>query len=123
MIVYFYPKDNTAGCSVQAQDFSEHKDAFAKLAITSLAYLVIASKAIKSLLLTKPSIFALISDSDETLCQYFGVIGEKKLYGKTSLGVVRSTFVFDKNAKLQHELRNVRAKGHVQKLFDLLQQS
>ncbi|WP_410471900.1 peroxiredoxin [Faucicola mancuniensis] len=123
LIVYFYPKDNTAGCSVQAQDFSEHKDAFAKLGYHIIGVSRDSVKSHQKFIINKAINFALISDSDETLCQYFGVIGEKKLYGKTSLGVVRSTFVFDKNAKLQHELRNVRAKGHVQKLFDLLQQS
>lgn len=121
LIVYFYPKDNTAGCSVQAQDFSQFSTEFAKLGYQIIGVSRDSVKSHEKFIQTKAINFPLISDSDEQLCQHFGVIGEKQLYGKTYLGVVRSTFVFDKNAKLVHELRNVKAKGHVEKLLAMLQ--
>ena len=61
-----------------------------------------------------------MSDTEEQLCQYFGIIAEKKLYGKVSLGVVRSTLIFDNAGKLVHEMRNVRSKGHMDKLLAVL---
>lgn len=122
LILYFYPKDNTSGCSLQANMFSQHQDDFAKLGYHIIGVSRDGVKSHERFITSKHINFPLISDVDEKLCQYFGVIGEKKLYGKVSLGVVRSTFVFDKNANLQLELRNVRAKGHIENLLALLQQ-
>lgn len=121
LILYFYPKDSTSGCSLQASMFSQYQDEFAQLGYQVIGVSRDSVKSHERFIHTKQLNFPLISDADEKLCQYFGVIGEKKLYGKVSLGIVRSTFVFDKNAKLQHELRNIRAKGHVEDLLALLQ--
>lgn len=123
LILYFYPKDNTSGCAVQAETFSQYQAEFAKLGYQIIGVSRDSIKSHERFITNKNITFPLVSDSDEKLCQHFGVIGEKKLYGKVSLGVVRSTFVFDKNATLQHELRNVRAKGHVEKLLEQLQQN
>lgn len=121
IIVYFYPKDNTAGCSTQAEDFSRLQAQFAKLGYAIIGVSRDSLKSHEKFIHAKHITFPLISDTDERLCQHFGVIGEKNMYGKKVLGVVRSTFVFDRQGKLQHELRNVRAKGHVESLLELLQ--
>lgn len=123
LILYFYPKDNTAGCSVQAQDFSEHQATFANLGYQILGVSRDSIKSHERFITAKQITFPLISDSDETLCRHFGVIGEKMMYGKKVQGVVRSTFIFDKMGTLQQALTNVRAKGHVESLLTLLQQS
>lgn len=113
LILYFYPKDSTAGCTTQAQDFSEQLAKFEKLGYTVIGVSRDSVASHQRFISNKALTIGLISDKDEQLCQYFGVIGEKMMYGKKVQGVVRSTFIFDKNGTLQHEYRNVRAKGHV----------
>ena len=120
LILYFYPKDNTTGCSLQAEDFSQHLARFNELGYQVMGVSRDSLKSHEKFIANKTINFPLIRDPDEQLCQYFGIIGEKKLYGKVSLGVVRSTLVFDATGTLIHELRNVRAKGHVEKLLSLL---
>lgn len=120
LVVYFYPKDNTAGCSVQAQDFSQYKTEFKNLGYRIIGVSRDSLKSHEKFITNHQINFPLISDSEQQLCEYFGVMGEKNLYGKKVLGVVRSTFVFDKNGKLRHECRNVRAKGHVVGLLEML---
>lgn len=120
LILYFYPKDNTAGCSVQAQELSQHLDELAQLGYQVMGVSKDSVKSHEKFITNKNITFPLISDSDEQLCQYFNIIGEKKLYGKVSLGIVRSTLVFDQSGELIHEMRNVRAKGHLDKLLAVL---
>ncbi|MDO5652195.1 MAG: peroxiredoxin [Moraxella sp.] len=120
LILYFYPKDNTQGCTLQAVEFSELIHTF-----DNKNYLIVgvSRDSIKSHqnFINKHNLtIALISDTDEGLCQYFDVIKEKMMYGKTHLGVVRSTFVFDNSGKLIHEFRNVKAKVHQQDLLSQL---
>ena len=120
LILYFYPKDNTAGCTTQAKDFSERLDEFTKLGFVMIGVSRDSVKSHQNFMLKQDLNLALISDTDETLCQHFDVIKPKQLYGKTYLGVVRSTFVFDKTGKMTASFRNVKAKGHVAALLDLL---
>lgn len=121
LILYFYPKDSTAGCTTQAQDFSQNIDRFNTLGYDVIGVSRDGIASHERFITNKDLKIPLISDKEEQLCQYFGVIGEKMMYGKKVLGVVRSTFVFDKDGKLQHEYRNVRAKGHVEKVLADLQ--
>ena len=120
MVLYFYPKDNTAGCTTQAKEFSERLDEFTKLGFVVIGVSRDSVKSHQNFMLKQDLNLALISDTDETLCGYFDVIKPKQLYGKTYLGVVRSTFVFDKTGKMTASFRNVKAKGHVAALLDLL---
>lgn len=120
LIIYFYPKDSTAGCTTQANDFTENLDAF-----TKLGYRIFGvsrdSMVSHERFSEKQNIgFSLISDPDEILCKHFDIIREKNMYGKKTLGIHRSTFVFDGDGKLTHALRNVRAKGHVARLLEML---
>lgn len=122
LVLYFYPKDNTQGCSVQAIDFSALISDFADLGYTIIGVSRDEVRSHINFIDKKELAIALISDSDEILCQHFGVIQEKMMYGKTHLGVVRSTFVFNKDGKMTHSYRNVKAKEHAQSLLNILAQ-
>ncbi len=120
LILYFYPKDDTPGCTTQANDFTEHLHAF-----DDLEYDIIGvsrdSVASHKKFIDKYNLqIALISDTDEQLCHYFNVIQEKNLYGKKSIGLVRSAFVFDKDGTLTHAQRNLRAKDYAERLLTTL---
>lgn len=120
LILYFYPKDNTQGCSMQASDFSALSDEFTKLGYVVLGVSRDNVRSHQNFISKKELSIGLISDPDETLCQHFDVIKEKIMYGKTHLGVVRSTFVFDKTGKMVASFRNIKAKEHANTLLDFL---
>lgn len=120
LVLYFYPKDNTPGCTTQANDFTNHINDF-----DTLGYDIIGvsrdSVASHEKFIEKHDLqIPLISDGDEKLCQYFEVIKEKNMYGKISLGLVRSAFVFDKDGTLTHAQRNLRAKDYAERLLTIL---
>lgn len=120
LILYFYPKDNTPGCTTQATEFTEHLNSFDELGYDIIG---VSRDSVESheKFITKYDLqIPLISDSDEKLCQYFDVIKEKNMYGKTTIGLVRSAFVFNKNGELTHAQRNLRAKGYTERLLDTL---
>lgn len=120
LILYFYPKDSTAGCTVQATDFSAKKADFAALGYRIIGVSRDGVKSHQNFINKKDLSIDLISDGDEKLCQHFDVIKEKMMYGKTHLGVVRSTFVFDKNGNMIASFRNVKAKEHADELLEFL---
>lgn len=120
LILYFYPKDNTQGCSLQAQEFSNHLQEFLQKGYQILGVSRDSIRSHHTFINKKSLDIALISDPDETLCQYFNVIKEKMMYGKSHLGIVRSTFIFDQNGHMTASFRNVKAKDHVATLLGLL---
>lgn len=120
LILYFYPKDNTKGCTIQAVDFSQHIAHFHQKGYQVIGVSCDGIQSHKNFIAKHNLAISLISDKDKKLCQYFDVIKEKKLYGKSYLGVFRSTFVFDKTGVLVYELRDVKAKEHCNYLLDLL---
>jgi|TARA_B110000444_G_scaffold111103_1_gene104855 peroxiredoxin Q/BCP len=116
VILYFYPKDSTPGCTVQACDF---RDNFSKLQSAGFRVLGVSkdsSKSHQKFIDTHELPFELIVDSDTELHQLYGVWREKMNYGKTYMGVSRSTFVIDIDSKLISVGYNVRASGHVDRL-------
>ena len=116
VILYFYPKDSTPGCTVQACDF---RDNFSKLQSAGFRVLGVSkdsSKSHQKFIETHELPFELIVDSDTELHQLYGVWREKMNYGKTYMGVSRSTFVIDIDSKLIFVGYNVRASGHVDRL-------
>ncbi len=120
LILYFYPKDNTAGCTTQATDFSAKRAEFEQLGYSIIGVSRDSNDSHKKFIAKHDLTIALISDVDAKLCQYFDVIQEKNMYGKQVLGLVRSTFVFDKQGQLTHAQRNLRAKGYAVRLFNSL---
>ncbi|WP_271408813.1 peroxiredoxin [Pseudomonas sp. Q1-7] len=113
VVLYFYPKDSTPGCTTEGQGFRDQHAAF--LAANTLIFGVSRDglKSHENFKCKQEFPFELISDKDESLCQLFDVIKLKKLYGKEYLGVDRSTFLIDKDGVLRQEWRGVKVPGHV----------
>ncbi|MFF7709467.1 redoxin domain-containing protein [Pseudomonas sp. NPDC007930] len=113
VVLYFYPKDSTPGCTTEGQGF---RDAYAAFQAAGTEVFGVSRDGLKShenFIAKQGFPFALISDKDEALCQLFDVIKLKKLYGKEYLGVDRSTFLIDANGVLRQEWRGVKVPGHV----------
>ena len=113
VVIYFYPKDNTPGCTTQGQDFRDHIAEFQAANTVVFGVSRDSLKTHENFRAKQSFTFELISDKDETLCQLFNVIKLKKLYGKEYLGVDRSTFLIDKDGVLRHEWRGVKVPGHI----------
>jgi peroxiredoxin Q/BCP len=114
VVVYFYPKDNTPGCTTEAQAF---RDLYPKFRRRGAEVVGVSRDSVKSHdgFACKHSLpFPLISDADETWCKAFDVIHEKVLYGKRHLGIVRSTFLIDPRGRLVAEWRGVKVPGHAE---------
>ena len=113
VVIYFYPKDSTPGCTTEGQGF---RDQYAAFQAANTEIFGISRDSLKShenFKAKQAFTFELISDKEEALCQLFDVIKLKKLYGKEYMGVDRSTFLIDKNGVLRQEWRGVKVPGHV----------
>ena len=113
VVLYFYPKDSTPGCTTETQEFGDSSPAFAAAGAMVVG---ISRDSIKSHLKFKEALgipFDLISDPDEALCALFGVMKMKNMYGKQVRGIERSTFVLDAQGVLVREWRGVKIPGHV----------
>ena len=118
VVLYFYPKDNTPGCTTEGQDF---RDLHGKFRRANAVILGVSRDSIAShdKFRSKHEFpFDLLSDPDETLCRQFDVIREKTLYGRKFMGVERSTFLIDEDGKLRGEWRKVRVKGHAREVLE-----
>jgi peroxiredoxin Q/BCP len=113
VVLYFYPKDSTPGCTTEGQNF---RDLHAEFAAANTLIFGVSRDSLKShenFKCKQAFPFELISDADEQLCQLFDVIKPKKLYGKEYLGIERSTFLIDRDGVLRQEWRGVKVPGHV----------
>ncbi|MGE4408601.1 peroxiredoxin [Pseudomonas sp.] len=121
VVLYFYPKDNTPGCTTEGQGFRDQHQAF--LAANTRVFGVSRDslKTHENFRAKQGFPFELISDKDEQLCQLFDVIKLKKLYGKEYLGVDRSTFLIDRNGVLRQQWRGVKVPGHVEAVLQAAQ--
>lgn len=121
LVVYFYPKDNTPGCTLEGQDFRDHYPAF-QAANTEILGVSRDSVSSHERFREKQNFpFDLLADEDEGLCRLFDVIHEKNMYGRKVMGVVRSTFLIDGDGILRAEWRKVRVKGHVEAVLEAAQ--
>ena len=119
-VIYFYPKDNTPGCTKEGEDFRDRFEAFSS---NNTLVVGVSRDSVKShdKFICKYNFpFDLIADEDETVCQLFNVIKEKNMYGRTYLGIERSTFLIDSNGTLINEWRKVKVKGHVEEVLNAL---
>ena len=117
VVLYFYPKDSTPGCTTEGQDFRDRIDAFTKANTVILGVSRDSMKRHENFKAKQSFPFELLSDEDESLCKQFDVIKLKKLYGKEYLGIDRSTFLIDTEGKLVREWRSVKVKGHVEEVL------
>lgn len=120
LVLYFYPKDSTPGCTTEGLDFNALLPKFAKLGCDVLGVSRDSIKSHQNFCAKQGFRFPLVSDGDEALCNAFGVIGEKNMYGKKVLGVVRSTFLIDPDGRIAAEWRGVKVAGHAQAVLDAL---
>ena len=120
LVVYFYPKDNTPGCTAEGLDFNARLVQFEKLGYTVVGISRDGVKSHQNFCTKQGFRFELLSDKDETVCKLFDVIKLKKLYGKESLGVERSTFVLNAEGEIMHEWRKVKVGGHAQEVLETL---
>jgi peroxiredoxin Q/BCP len=118
LVLYFYPKDNTPGCTREGQDF---RDAYQEFTAAGADVVGVSRDSVKTHenFCAKQSFpFDLISDPDETLCKQFDVVKEKNMYGRKYMGVERSTFIIDGEGVLRAEWRKVRVPGHVAEVLE-----
>ncbi|MDY7563820.1 peroxiredoxin [Pseudomonas sp. RTC3] len=121
VVIYFYPKDSTPGCTTEGQGFRDQHAAFEAANTVVFGVSRDSLKSHENFKLKQAFSFELISDKDETLCRLFDVIKLKKLYGKEYLGVDRSTFLIDKDGVLRQEWRGVKVPGHVAAVLEQAQ--
>jgi peroxiredoxin Q/BCP len=118
VVLYFYPKDNTPGCTTEGQDFGAR---YAKFKRKNTVVLGISRDTVASHEKFREKFnfpFDLLSDTDETACKLYDVIKEKNMYGRKLMGIVRSTFLIDATGKLRREWLKVKVKGHVDEVLE-----
>ena len=120
LVIYFYPKDNTSGCTREGEDFRDLHQQFIKAGAEILGVSRDSVKTHENFRNKHAFPFHLLSDSDEKLCKQFDVIREKKLYGRTYMGIDRSTFLIDPSGVLREEWRKVRVPGHAEAVLAAL---
>jgi len=120
VVLYFYPKDSTPGCTTEAQQFRDLHADFLALGATVLGVSRDSVKSHENFRTKQALPFDLLTDSEELLCSRFAVIKLKKLYGKEVRGIERSTFVIDGDGRLRREWRGIKVPGHAQEVLDYL---
>ena len=118
VVLYFYPKDSTPGCTTEGQDFRDAKARFTRQGAVILWVSRDSLKSHENFKAKQNFNFDLLSDPDEELCKAFDVIKMKNMYGKQVRGIERSTFLIDEKGVLRREWRKVKVKGHVDEVLD-----
>lgn len=120
LIIFFYPKDNTPGCTLEGQDFRDNYKEFSKLNAEILGVSRDSLKSHENFKEKQDFPFQLLSDPDEKMCISFDVMREKSMYGKKYIGVDRSTFLINTKGIIVKEWRSVKVKGHVNEVLEAL---
>ena len=120
VVIYFYPKDSTPGCTTEAQQFRDLHPEFVAAGCIIVGVSRDSLSSHENFKRKQDLPFELLSDSEELLCSKFSVIKEKKLYGKLVRGIERSTFVIDGSGLLKREWRGIKAPGHAQEVLDFI---
>ncbi len=120
VVLYFYPRDNTPGCTTEACDFRDNYKAFLKKGAVILGVSPDSEKSHEGFRAKQALPFPLIADEDKALCKAYGVWQEKTLYGRKFMGVVRSTFVIGPDGRLKDVIRKVSVAGHVKGVLEAL---
>jgi peroxiredoxin Q/BCP len=122
VVLYFYPKDSTPGCTTEGQDFRDLYDQFRKAGAEVFGISRDSLKSHENFKAKQNFPFELLSDSDEKACKLFDVLKEKNMYGRITLGVERSTFLFDSKGVLRREWRKVKVAGHAAQVLDAVRE-
>jgi thioredoxin-dependent peroxiredoxin len=118
LVLYFYPRDNTPGCSLEAQDFQSLLPAFRRAGVRVCGISRDSLAAHRNFCEKYGLGFELLVDADGTVCKLFDVIHEKNMYGRKVMGIVRSTFLIDAAGKLRQEWRKVKVAGHAAEVLE-----
>jgi len=121
LVLYFYPKASTPGCTTESCDFTELFPQFSNANCNILGASIDSLKRQENFKAKYNFAFDLIADTEKTVSSYFGVYQEKKNFGKTYMGIVRSTFVIDPQGVLIKEWRNLRVKDHAQEVYEFIE--
>ena len=121
LVIYFYPKASTPGCTTESCDFTELFPQFTNINANILGASKDSLKRQENFKTKYKFAFDLIADTEEQVCHYFGVVQEKNTFGKTYMGIVRSTFLINPQGVLIKEWRNLRVKGHAQAVHDFIE--
>ncbi|WP_151705467.1 peroxiredoxin [Nitrincola alkalilacustris] len=122
VVIYFYPKDSTPGCTTEGQEFRDRYEQFQSADTEIFGVSKDSLRSHENFKAKQSFPFELLSDQDEALCKHFDVIKLKKMYGRESLGIERSTFLIDKEGVLRQEWRKVSVKGHVDEVLEAVKQ-
>ena len=122
VVLYFYPKDNTSGCTREAKEFTERRKEFEELNCVIVGISKDSPKSHEKFISKHELDILLLSDEEHKVLEKYGVWGKKKNYGREYFGTIRSTFLIDPNGKVVKEWRNVRVAGHVEKVFSALKE-
>lgn len=122
LVLYFYPKDHTSGCTLEAQDFMCLLDAFQQAGANVIGISPDSIKSHQTFAQKHHLNFLLLSDSAKQVASLYGVFGEKKLYGKTYQGIIRSTFIISACGEILKIFYNIKAKGHAQNVLEALRE-
>lgn len=122
LVLYFYPRDNTPGCSIEGQEFTTLQGEYKKLGYEIAGVSRNSVESHQKFRIKKSLGIILLSDPEGKVCRQYGVVKEKSLFGKISLGIERSTFVLDKDGQIIIEERKVKALGHARRLLKKLKE-
>ena len=122
VVIYFYPKDSTPGCTIEGQEFRDNYKKFKKCNTEILGVSRESIKSHENFKSKQNFPFELLSDPDEKVCKAFDVMKMKSMYGKQYMGVDRSTFLIDEKGRVIKEWRSVKVKGHVEEVLSLIKE-
>ena len=120
-MLFFYPRDNTSGCTKEAKDFTENLDLFDKAKVNIFGISKDSIESHEKFIKKQNLAISLLSDKNGTVCEDFGVWKEKSMYGKTYMGIERSTFIIDGNGLVIKEWRKVKVPGHVNEVLQVIE--
>ena len=121
-VLYFYPKDNTSGCTKQACDFRDSMSSLATLGVKVIGVSPDSIKSHQKFINDHELNFSLISDEDKSICEKYGVWVQKSMYGRSYMGVERSTFIIDPDGKIRQIYSKVKVPGHVEAVMEWLKE-
>ena len=122
VVLYFYPKDNTPGCTAEACNLQDNLDSFIKKGFVVIGVSPDTEKSHKGFAAKYSLKFSLIADTEKKILNDYGVWGEKKMYGRSFLGVIRTTFIIDEKGIIEKIITKVDTSGHTKQIFDLYNQ-
>lgn len=118
VVLYFYPRDDTSGCTLEAQGFTESRDAFEKAGVTVVGVSKDSVAKHDKFVAKHDLSVALVSDAESDVCERYGVWTEKQMYGKTHMGIERATFLIDEDGRIARVWRKVKVPGHVEEVLE-----